>query len=67
MQAFEYVRPKYLDDAARALQGNANAKLLAGGQTLLPTMKFAPGPAGGHRRSRRHRWLDESRARTARS
>ena len=40
MQAFEYVRPKNLDDAARALQGNPNAKLLAGGQTIIPTMKL---------------------------
>ena len=40
MQAFDYARPKNLDDAARALQGNGNAKLLAGGQTLIPTMKL---------------------------
>jgi carbon-monoxide dehydrogenase medium subunit len=40
MQAFEYLRPKSVDEAARALAGNANAKLLAGGQTLLPTMKM---------------------------
>jgi carbon-monoxide dehydrogenase medium subunit len=40
MQAFEYLRPKSLDEATRALAGNANAKLLAGGQTLIPTMKL---------------------------
>src|ERR1044071_2461947 len=40
MQAFEYLRPKSLDEAARALAGNVNAKLLAGGQTLIPTMKL---------------------------
>jgi len=40
MQAFEYLRPKSVDEAARALAGSANAKLLAGGQTLLPTMKM---------------------------
>jgi aerobic carbon-monoxide dehydrogenase medium subunit len=37
--AFEYRRAKSLNDAAAILSGNADAKLLAGGQTLIPTMK----------------------------
>ena len=37
--AFEYRRAKSLSDAAAILAGNAEAKLLAGGQTLIPTMK----------------------------
>src|ERR1700743_1894935 len=36
---FEYHRAKSLSDAAAILAGNADAKLLAGGQTLIPTMK----------------------------
>ena len=39
MQAFEYVRPKSVDEAVRAI-GASNAKLLAGGQTLIPAMKL---------------------------
>jgi aerobic carbon-monoxide dehydrogenase medium subunit len=38
MHAFQYHRPQTLADAAR-LAGAADAKLLAGGHTLLPTMK----------------------------
>ncbi|MEZ5774465.1 MAG: xanthine dehydrogenase family protein subunit M [Hyphomicrobiaceae bacterium] len=37
MYDFTYVRPASIDDAAKALTGEA--KLLAGGQTLLPTLK----------------------------
>jgi carbon-monoxide dehydrogenase medium subunit len=37
--AFEYRRAKSLGDAEAILSGNADAKLLAGGQTLIPTMK----------------------------
>jgi aerobic carbon-monoxide dehydrogenase medium subunit len=37
MYAFQYHRPQSLADAARLLNGDA--KLLAGGHTLLPTMK----------------------------
>lgn len=40
MQAFDYIRPTALADAVRALQGQPGAKLLAGGQTLIPTMKL---------------------------
>jgi carbon-monoxide dehydrogenase medium subunit len=40
MQAFDYVRPAALADAVRALQLQPHAKLLAGGQTLIPAMKL---------------------------
>ena len=39
MYAFNYVRPQSVADAVAALGANAEAKLLAGGQTLLPTIK----------------------------
>ncbi|MGE0118651.1 MAG: xanthine dehydrogenase family protein subunit M [Dongiaceae bacterium] len=39
MYDFNYVRPASLADAAKALAGKADAKIVAGGQTLLPTMK----------------------------
>lgn len=39
MYAFEYHRPQSVADAAKVLASNAEAKLLAGGHTLLPTMK----------------------------
>jgi aerobic carbon-monoxide dehydrogenase medium subunit len=39
MYAFNYVRPQSVADAAAALAANAEGKLLAGGQTLLPTIK----------------------------
>jgi carbon-monoxide dehydrogenase medium subunit len=38
MHAFDYVRPSTVDEAVAAL-GNEDAVALAGGQTLLPTMK----------------------------
>lgn len=37
---FEYRRAKSLKDAEAILAKNADAKLLAGGQTLIPTMKM---------------------------
>lgn len=37
---FRYVRPKSLDDAAKAFAANADAKFLAGGQSLIPAMKL---------------------------
>ena len=40
MNNFEYVRPASLDEAAKALAGSSDAKLVAGGMTLIPTMKF---------------------------
>lgn len=39
MYAFEYHRPTSLADAVAALSANEDAKALAGGMTLLPTMK----------------------------
>lgn len=39
MYEFEYHRPSSLDEAARLLAANEDAKLLAGGHTLLPTLK----------------------------
>ena len=37
---FDYVAPKTLSEAVAALGGNENAKILAGGQSLLPLMRF---------------------------
>ena len=39
MYEFDYTRPASLDDAARGL-GDADAKLVAGGMTLIPTLKM---------------------------
>jgi carbon-monoxide dehydrogenase medium subunit len=40
MYAFDYKRPASLDEAAKALAAAPGAKLLAGGQTLIPTLKL---------------------------
>ena len=40
MYAFDYLRPTTLDDANRALKAQPGAKLLAGGQTIIPAMKL---------------------------
>ena len=40
MYDFNYHRPATLDEAKRILAGNDEAKLVAGGMTLLPTMKM---------------------------
>jgi len=40
MYEFNYHRPPSLADAKKLLEQNAEAKLLAGGMTLLPTMKM---------------------------
>ncbi|MBX3520976.1 MAG: xanthine dehydrogenase family protein subunit M [Xanthobacteraceae bacterium] len=40
MYAFTYERPKNVDDAVKLLKKADDAKLLAGGQTLLPAMKL---------------------------
>lgn len=37
---FDYLAPKTLSDAVKALGGNENAKVLAGGQSLIPLMRF---------------------------
>ena len=39
MYAFDYQRPATVSEAARFLGDGSGAKLLAGGQTLIPTMK----------------------------
>lgn len=39
MYAFNYHRPGSLAEAAKLIAANAEAKLLAGGQTLIPTLK----------------------------
>lgn len=40
MNAFDYHRPTTLEDAAALLRAGADARFLAGGQSLLPTMKL---------------------------
>lgn len=40
MYSFTFLRPEALDEAVSLLSENEDAKLLAGGQTLLPTMKL---------------------------
>lgn len=40
MYAFEYARPSSIAEASALLKANPEAKLLAGGQTLLPAMKL---------------------------
>ncbi len=40
MYAFDYSRPGSVADADAALKANPGAKLLAGGQTLIPAMKL---------------------------
>ena len=39
MYAFEYKRPASLAEAAQMLSGDDEAKLIAGGQTFIPTLK----------------------------
>ncbi len=39
MYSFDYQRPPTIEEAATALASSPDAKVLAGGQTLLPTMK----------------------------
>lgn len=40
MQAFEYAQPTTIADAVKALAANGEAKFIAGGQTLLPSMRL---------------------------
>ncbi len=40
MYAFQYHRPQSVADAAKLLASDSEAKILAGGHTLLPTMKL---------------------------
>ena len=44
--AFAYERPSSLDDALRIIGSNGDAKVLAGGQSLLPLLKLRLGEAG---------------------
>lgn len=39
MKQFEYVTPRSLEEAVSLLSARQNAKIIAGGQTLLPTLK----------------------------
>lgn len=39
MYQFQYFRPKSLDEAKKLFENNGDAKFLAGGQTLIPTLK----------------------------
>ncbi len=39
MYQVQYLRPKSLDEARKLFEGNGDAKFLAGGQTLIPTLK----------------------------
>ena len=53
---FAYARPQSLDEAVGLLSGCADAKVLAGGQSLVPLLSMrlaAPGDAGGHQRAAR--------------
>ena len=40
MQSFEWVRPKTTDEAYAAFMGSDESRYLAGGMTLIPTMKL---------------------------
>src|SRR5690554_5652135 len=40
MYAFDYARPQTLKDAAAVLRRNAEARLLAGGQSLVPALRL---------------------------
>jgi carbon-monoxide dehydrogenase medium subunit len=40
MHSFDYQRPTTLKDAATLLKKNENARLLSGGQSLIPTLKM---------------------------
>ncbi len=39
MYQFNYLRPKSLDEARKLFESNGDAKFIAGGQTLIPTLK----------------------------
>lgn len=53
---FEYFAPASLDDAVRLLSEHGyDAKILAGGQSLIPAMRFRLTSAGRHDRRIRTR------------
>ena len=57
---FDYTAPTSLEDALAALsEGGEDAKVLAGGQSLLPVLRLrmaAPGAARRPRQDRRAAW-----------
>ena len=53
MYAFDYRRPHSLNEADLAFKAMPGAKLLAGGQTLIPTMKNRLAQPGEPDRPRR--------------
>ena len=60
MYNFTYHRPSSVADAVKAISAASDGKILAGGQTLLPTLKqrlaepIGPGRHLGHRRAQGH-------------
>ena len=53
---FEYSKAGSVAEAIQILQGDSDAKIIAGGHSLIPLMKLRLGPSlpgGGHRRHRR--------------
>ena len=42
MYAFEYQKAKSVDDAAKIIAKDSDAKVLAGGQSLIAAMKLLP-------------------------
>ena len=40
MYAFDYKRPATLEEARKALEGVAESKLLAGGMSIVPVMRY---------------------------
>ena len=68
MYAFDYHRPASVAEAVSLLQGAADGKLLAGGQTLIPTLKQRLAqPVRRHRSGRRSPSSRGSRRRAAAS
>ena len=51
---FDYHAPGSLDEALALLGELDDAKVMSGGQSLLPMLKAAAGVAGQHRRHRPH-------------
>ena len=44
--SFDYIAPKTLSEAVAALEQNEDSKILAGGQSLIPLMRFRSWPTG---------------------
>ena len=63
---FEYFAPSSLDEAVEVLERyGGEAKVLAGGQSLIPVMKLRFDDAGGARRHQPHRRARLARPRTS--